>query len=225
MRFTSRLRCSSGPDGRTTLRPTRCATFHPARGSTSACRTAAPARFSSRSFPDLSRGRRKLTRPLGFAFSFLQSFACTLQLFLGNAHSLLGDLGLQPRTFNRFRLGLLRGRRPSRWIFAACFLHVDTQANGASLTHARMGCHRSGDAFAPLTMTAACHLSTERVHKCVDSRGFREQRRKRGNDLRQCARSFARWNEASRENESGIAGRGRQHRGCYPVASAVLTAV
>jgi len=64
--------------------------------------------------PDLTCGRGVLTRAPGFALGFFQALACALQLFLGDAHALLGDVRLQPRPLERLSRGVL---------FAACLLH------------------------------------------------------------------------------------------------------
>jgi hypothetical protein len=64
--------------------------------------------------PDLTRGRGVLARAPGFALGLFQALACALQLFLGDAHALLGDVSLQPRSLERLSRGLL---------FAACLLH------------------------------------------------------------------------------------------------------
>ena len=64
--------------------------------------------------PDLTCGRGVLTRAPGFALGLFQALACALQLFLGDAHALLGDVRLQPRPLERLSRGVL---------FAACLLH------------------------------------------------------------------------------------------------------
>jgi hypothetical protein len=59
-----------------------------------------------------------------FAFGFLQTLAGTLQLFLGDADTLLGDFGLQARSFYGLRRRIFFMRRFPREIFAACSFHA-----------------------------------------------------------------------------------------------------
>ncbi len=49
--------------------------------------------------PRLAGARRALARPPGLALGFLQTLTGTLQLVLGEAHALLGHVGLQSRSF------------------------------------------------------------------------------------------------------------------------------
>src|SRR6266853_406800 len=64
--------------------------------------------------PDLAGCRGMLACALGFALGLFQAFARALQLFLRDAHALLGDFRLQPCSLERLGRGVL---------FAACLLH------------------------------------------------------------------------------------------------------
>jgi hypothetical protein len=146
--------------------------FRRASRSGNACSWGAGTLFlgATRALPGLARGGRELARALGFAFRFLQALAGALQLFLGNPHALLRDVGLQPCPLKRFCGDAL---------FAASLLHVwARERKSGSLTQAAL-CFHPG------------RLSTEFVHNHVDRERRRGQSLSAGNGLHQAARVFA----------------------------------
>jgi hypothetical protein len=70
---------------------------------------------AARAFPGLARGGRMLARTPGLTLGLFQALACALELFLGDAHALLGDIRLQPGALERLCRGVLS---------AACLLHL-----------------------------------------------------------------------------------------------------
>jgi len=56
-----------------------------------------------------------LARTPGLTLGLFQALACALELFLRDAHALLGDIGLQAGALERFCRGVLS---------AACLLHL-----------------------------------------------------------------------------------------------------